>query len=375
MMQHGSQLSVLFLVPTLDGGGAERVILTLLRHLDRSRFKLILGVLDAQEIAYPDDIPDDVEVIFLRSGRVRKSLTPIVRLVWQLRPDVVFSVIGHLNLAIAMLRPLLPRRTRLVARETNVLSKVLSTARWGRMWRLAYRWLYPRLDRIVCQSADMQRDLLRELELPAGVLVVIRNPVDQDRVRRLSREQVPAEFAWEDDGIHLIAAGRCVAEKGFDILIGALAMLSDLPIEVSVLGDGPLRNDLIAMAGRLGVTGRVHFLGFQPNPYAFFARATAFVLSSRVDAFPNVVLEALACGTPVIATPAVGGVRELLERRPGCAVAAEISAESLADTIRHFASLASRAMVEPALEEFGPRAVCSQFAEVFETAVSEVEHA
>lgn len=372
-MQPGKQLFVLFLVPTLNGGGAERVMLTLLRHLDRSRFKLALGVLDAQEIAYPTDVPPDVAIIFLRSGRVRQSLTSIVRLIWQLRPDVVFSVIGHLNLAIAMLKPLLPRRTRLVARETNVLSEILSTGKHGRLWRLAYRWLYPRFDVIVCQSPDMRRDLLSELQVSAGALVVIRNPVDHDHIRRLSHEEMPVGSSWEGDGIHLIAAGRFVAEKGLDILLGAVAMLSDLPIRVTVLGDGPLREDLDLMAAKLGVTGRVRFIGFQPNPYPFIARASALVLSSRVDAFPNVVLEALACGTPVIATPAVGGVRELLERRPGCAVAARITAEALADTIRHFAFVESRAMIEAELDEFSPHAVCCQYAEVFEDVVREVQ--
>ena len=108
------------------GGGAERVIVTLLRHLNRLDFRLGLAVVDMRGGGYRDDVPEDVEFIDLRCTRVRYALPKIMRLIWQRRPDVVFSTLGHLNLALAMLRPLLPNGVRYIGREACIVSETLS---------------------------------------------------------------------------------------------------------------------------------------------------------------------------------------------------------------------------------------------------------
>ncbi len=113
------------LIPSLRGGGAERVIVALLRHLDRTKFRLMLAVVDMREAAYQDYVPNDVELIDLGCSRVRYALPKIIRLIWQQRPEVVFSTLGHLNLALAIVRPLLPDGVRYVAREACVVSEVI----------------------------------------------------------------------------------------------------------------------------------------------------------------------------------------------------------------------------------------------------------
>jgi glycosyltransferase involved in cell wall biosynthesis len=162
-----------------------------------------------------------------------------------------------------------------------------------------------------------------------------------------------------------VAAGRLAAEKGFDLLIEAIALLSDPRIHLTILGEGPLRGELEALARERGVSERVRFAGFQANPYVFFAKASALVMSSRFEPFPNVVLEALACGTPVIATPAPGGILEILEGRPGCAVAHEISARSLADAIAQYRFGDRRGPAEPELPEYSATHICAEFAALF----------
>jgi glycosyltransferase involved in cell wall biosynthesis len=105
---------------------------------------------------------------------------------------------------------------------------------------------------------------------------------------------------------------------------------------LTLLGEGPLRAALEQLAKHRGVADRVRFVGFQKNPYPFFVQADAFVLSSRYEGFPNVVLEALACGTPVIATPAPGGVAEIAELAGGVLLASAVDAESLSLAIKRF---------------------------------------
>lgn len=331
--------TVLFLIPTLRAGGAERVVVTLLRHLDRTRFQPSIAVVDMTDAAFAADLPADVTLIDLGTRRVRHALPRIARLLWSMRPDTVFSTLGHLNLALAVLRPLLPSATRYLARETSVVSQVIATSTRAGLWTWAYRRFYRRFDLVVCQSRYMRDDLIERFGLPCEKSIVINNPVDTARISEMAA-QVPAgeQTALPDgsDFLSLLAVGRLSPEKGFDLLIEALALCQARNVGVTILGEGPMREELEQLSHRRGVRDRVIFAGFQPNPYQYYRRADALVLSSRFEGFPNVVLEALACGTPVIATPAVGGITEILERVEGCSVASDISAESLAQQIIGF---------------------------------------
>src|SRR5689334_13406340 len=122
LMDKRPRRRLLFLIPSLRGGGAERVIVTLLRHLDRAKVCLALAVVDTRDAVYRGDVPEDVEFIDLRCTRVRYALPKILYLIWRRRPDVVFSTLGHLNLALAMLRPLLPGGVRYIGREACIVS-------------------------------------------------------------------------------------------------------------------------------------------------------------------------------------------------------------------------------------------------------------
>lgn len=326
-----SRRRVLFLLPNLRGGGAERVVVTLLRTLDRSKFQLSLGVVDLQGAAYLEDLPPDVEVIDLGCTRVRQAIPGMVRLIRNRRPDLVFSTLGHLNLALGMVHWALPAGTRLVGREATILSRMVEglSPRW--FWRRAYGFFYRQFDRIVCQSRTMQEDLASGFGLPEARMTVINNPVDADRIRRLALEGPPPPRR-EPGTRHLVAAGRLSPEKGFDLLIEALARCADPGLRLSILGQGPLRAELEALVVAWGLQAQVTFLGFQKNPYPYFRNADVFVLSSRFEGFPNVVLEAMACGTPVIATP-LGPVAEIVALAEGCTLSEDISVQALAQAL------------------------------------------
>jgi glycosyltransferase involved in cell wall biosynthesis len=329
---------VMFLVPSLRGGGAERVIVTLLRHMDPVRFRVTLVVVNLHGAVYQDDVPDHVELVDLGCERVRYALPGIIRMVWRWRPEVVFSTLGHLNLAMAIVRPALPDSTRYIARESCVVSEIVVGYPWPRWWRWAYRTFYRRFDRVICQSQDMRDDLVSNFNVPSAKVTTIHNPLDIDRIRRLaSDDEGPAAECMGTHGARprcqLVAAGRLAHQKGFDLLIEAIALCHDPDIHLTILGDGPLRRELQALVLAKGLGAQVTFCGFQRNPYPFFARADAFVLSSRFEGFPNVILEALACGTPVIAVPAPGGVREILKNEGACVIADAVSSTALASAI------------------------------------------
>jgi glycosyltransferase involved in cell wall biosynthesis len=357
--------TILFLIPTLTGGGAERVIVTLLTHLDRSRFKLALAVVDLRGAAFRTDLPPDVELIDLKSSRVLYALPSILRLIWQRRPEVVFSTLGHLNLALSMVRPLFPRNVRTVARESSVVSEALTSSRFPRVWSILYRHFYPKHDLVVCQSEHMHEDLTRAFGFPSARSVVIHNPVDMDKIREGSGSPVD-HAAFLAGGPVLVAAGRLESEKGFDLLIEAMALLPEPHTQLVILGEGRLEGPLRALARKHGLEQRVHFAGFQKNPFAWFAKADAFVLSSRYEGFPNVVLEALACGTPVVATPAPGGVKELLGGRPECVIAAAVSAPALADAIQRWLQGSRQKVSAQAVAPYEVQRIVSRYEEILQ---------
>lgn len=336
-MSHPTRCRILFIIPTLHGGGSERVLVNLLRHLDRTQFEACLVIVDMRDAAYQEDIPADIEIVNLGHCRIRYAIPAIIRMIWKRRPDVVFSTLGHLNLTLGMLRPFLPHNVRFFARETVVVSELLRQLRFGWLWAVGYQVFYSRFDRIICQSSDMVSDLVGRFGIQKDRIVMIRNPLDIVRVRALAA--LPAEPAvagptMAGEGvIRIIAAGRLTHQKGFDMLIDAIARCANPRLRLTLMGDGPLRHVLEQQAQDCGIDKQIRFIGFQSNPYPFFAQADAFVLSSRFEGLPNVVLEAMACGTPVIATPAPGGVREILEGIAGCRIARRIDSQALAEAL------------------------------------------
>ncbi len=329
----------LFLVPSLRGGGAERAMVTLLNHLDGNSIHAVLGVVDMREAVYLSDLRSDVEVIDLGCKRVRYAVPRIVALVRKLRPRVVLSTLGHLNLALAMARSMFPAAVRVIGRESTLLSHGIQESQVRGLWAWAYRRYYPRLDRVICQSCHMRDDLVKVFNFPPDQAVVISNPLDVERILALAQSDARSDGAFRGPdaaSIELVAVGRLSPEKGFDLLIDAIALCGDTRLRVSILGEGALEPKLRQLAAARGLAEKIRFLGFQRNPYPYIARADALVLSSRFEGFPNVVLEALACGTPVIACPAAGGVREILEGIAQCEIADQVSAPALATAIRRF---------------------------------------
>ena len=327
-----AQSTLWIVIPTLRGGGAERVITTLLRHLDPGRFLVTLAVVDMRGALYRDAIPNSVRLLDLDCRHVRTALPRLLRLIRREAPDVVLSTLSHLNLSLAALKWAFPKGTRLIGRETVVPSAFAATGFAQRALFALYRVVHRGFDRLICQSSDMRADLIDHFHVPAAKCVVIPNPVDVEHIQEQSRQPyslppVPAGT------VRLITAGRLTHQKGFDMLLDALARIGNRDIHLSIMGDGALREALIARADALGISERVAFLGYQTNPYPLIANADAFVLSSRFEGMPNVVLEALCCGTPVIATPAPGGVREILGAIGQCEITARIDAGALAEAI------------------------------------------
>jgi glycosyltransferase involved in cell wall biosynthesis len=188
--------------------------------------------------------------------------------------------------------------------------------------------LYRHADRIICQTRSMAADLSSELGIQKKQIVVLPNPVDLDGIRAAGS----APDQWSGTGPHLLAVGRLAKEKGFDLLLQALATVRERfpQADLIIAGKGPEEAALRAQCRSLGLESAVQFPGYVDRPYLFYPGASLFVLSSRQEGLPNALLEAIAAGLPIVALPASGGVVDLLRGRPGAWLAPQISATALA---------------------------------------------
>ncbi len=359
MNRRPSGIRCLFVLPSLRGGGAERVVTVLLERLSRSGRSTShradqLGTLDPLDLHLAlvektgpniDYLPDGIEVHDLQAGRVARAIVPLVRLIRRLQPEIVFSTISHLNLAAAMTRHVWPARTRFILRETATCQHILGSAARPKLRRCLYAHFYPAADAIICQTPFMRCDLQRDFRLPASKLYVIPNPVDFDEIDQLKtlgddrlvpggsdypratrsvrgdarpiceRRRSPTSGQWDrESGPHVVSIGRLRPVKGTWRVISAFPHLlrrrSDA--HLWLLGDGPCETSLRRQAADLRIADRVHFAGYQANPYAWLHHADLMVLGSHNESSPNSILEAVACGCPPVAVRHCGGTYEML---------------------------------------------------------------
>jgi glycosyltransferase involved in cell wall biosynthesis len=302
----------------------------LARGLPQEKFEIHLGLVRTGDSG-AGALPAGVTVHRLDARRVRNAALPLLRLVWQLRPNVILSGAPEISFLVLLLRPLFPSRTRVLVRQNSTVSATLANGGVPRYTRLLYRLLYRRADRVICQSCAMAEDLAREIKILSEQIAVLPNPVDLEGI--LAARGAPS--AWSGVGPHLLAAGRLAPEKGFDLLIEALARVRKRfpATDLTIAGSGREKAALQALTREANVEDSFHIAESIDNPYAFFPGATLFVLSSRYEGMPNALLEAAAAGLPLVATPASGGVVDLLHGQKGAWLAADVSADALADAL------------------------------------------
>lgn len=318
---------VLLLVPHLGGGGAERVFALLAGGLSREKYDLHLGLIT--EATAPQGLfPAGVSIHALGAARVRASAFRLLALFRRVRPQVILSGMYHLSFLVLLLRPFFPRGTRVAVRQNGAVSAALDSGGLPAYTRLLYRLLYRRADRVICQSPAMADDLAQQHGIAASRLIVLFNPVDVAGIRAATEE---GASAWAGPGPHLLAVGRLSHEKGFDLLLCALASVRKVfpQADLVIAGSGREEALLKALCRNLGLESAVRFAGYIDRPDSYYAGATAFVLSSRHEGMPNALLEAAAAGLPLVALPAAGGLSDLLREQPGTWLAAEVSATAL----------------------------------------------
>jgi len=295
---------LLCFLPGLEGGGAERTMVNLVNGLPAHGFETRLATGRANGPA-ADWLENREALVYLRAPRARQAILPLRRLIREWRPDVVLSTMIEGNITAVLASQGLTRRPAVVVRETNSHSERNDLSAG---MRSAAKWAYRRADHVIALSTGVGAEMTKLYRLLPQQVSVIPNPVDIEHQAAVAAATPAAP--WASDGRPVvIGVGRLTRQKGFDLLIEAVARLNYQP-RLVLLGEGPDRAALTAQAAACGVD--LLAPGFVTEPAAWVAHADLFVLSSRWEGFGHVIVEAMAAGTPVIATNCPHGPRDIL---------------------------------------------------------------
>ncbi len=292
-------------------GGVQRMNINLAPRFMAAGFDVTFVVHEAKG-ALVDSLPKGVHVHSLNAPRARNAVRPLAAYLKTERPDILVSSLGQPNLIALLANKLAGRPSKIIVSQRNHLTQqAKAMPDWQyKVLPFLYRQFLHHADGIIAVSEGLADDLVAITGLPRERITVIYNPAVPDNLEARAAE--PVEHPWFTAGLPVvIAIGRMVAVKDYATMIDAIARVPQA--HLMILGEGPLLSDLQAQVGRLGIADRVAFLGFRDNPFAYLARASTFVLSSRHEGFGNVIAEALACGTPVVTTDCESGPAEIVE--------------------------------------------------------------
>ena len=307
---------ICFVLPSLNGGGAERAAVHILNALDSRAWDRSM-YLFRREGPYLDKVDRQIALSAGQSGSRIGRWRELRRFLRANRPDLVVSFLSYFSVLSATRAAGIG--ARIVFNQQTPMTAFLEDAdyHWRRPWHrrlfaTVTRVGYGLADRIVTTSKGVADDLTSQFGVASTRIRIIHNPVDLAQIARAVADPIDPAFARDWIPPVIVAAGRLADAKNYPLLIDAMAVLRErVPARLFILGAGELESVLRQRVAERRLEGGVVLCGFQDNPWKYVARADAFALTSRYEGFGNVLVEAMACGVPVVATSSPG-TREIV---------------------------------------------------------------
>jgi len=313
--------NVAFLINSMAGGGAERVLSILLKQLPRNGQQFFLITLDDK---FYYEIPKDVVIIKLNNN-LNNNFKKLISIFWGAKKlkkivkenniNTVFSFLGRSNYINIFSKIFKANHKVIISERINPSSMHNGISQIAYLNRNLTRIFYKKADLVTCNSEGIKKSLVNDFLVKSDKIKVIYNPVDINRIERLSKEPLNPEFQELFTFPVVINVARLEEQKGQEYLIRSFVRIKkEIPLtKLVILGEGHLEHKLRDLAKGLGLEQDVVFLGWQKNPFKFLAYSKVFVLSSLWEGFPNTLLEAMALGLPVISTDCPSGPNEIIK--------------------------------------------------------------
>jgi glycosyltransferase involved in cell wall biosynthesis len=308
---------IFFVIPSLAGGGAEKVISIILNHLDRQKFLPYL-ILFEKKGEFLDNVPSDVKIYNLK----KKNRYSFLKLVFRLagfinkeKPDIVVSFLEYANIVSLLAEKLVKNKNiKWIISERNLPSAEFSNMRLAKIKILLHRILDKTADLVIVNSSQTKEELVNKFCVPSEKIVVIFNPVEIEKIYMLSKERIPNNLKKDNGEIILISVGRLSKQKGYQFLLKAFAeVVKNFKCKLIILGEGEERTEIERLIKELKIENYVILKGFVQNPYPYIANSDIFVLSSLWEGLPNALIEAMVLSKPVIATRCNKVIEEIIE--------------------------------------------------------------
>ncbi|HPS29091.1 MAG TPA: glycosyltransferase [bacterium] len=328
---------IVFVDHTLGAGGAEKVTTTLIRALDCEKFEIHLVIIDKLG-EFGHYIPKTVKIHELGVKNTRKALFPFRKEMKKINPDVVYTSLSRTTILSFLAR--IGLTYRIIARYPTMPSIEKKENRL-KGWRYyLMRLFFRKVDTVIAQTEEMAIELTRFYKIKKDRLITVFNPVDE---RMIDESLINADNPFNKDKTNILAVGTIYPVKGFDVLIRAFKKVvdEDKSYMLHIVGADFENNlsGLIKLVEELNLSKNVVFHGYQQNPYTYLNYCDLFVLSSRREGLPNVVLEAQYLCKPVVATNCVPVISRLItEGETGYVVEVE-NVDQMAVAIKNFRKL------------------------------------
>ncbi|MCU4323697.1 glycosyltransferase [Acinetobacter schindleri] len=307
---------VMFFLPSLGGGGAERTVIQLANCFAEQGLKIHLGVCDlhGDKAKLLPEVSPKIELINFNCGRVMNSITSLKIKMKAEQYDCLVATQTHTNIVAGIAKKLAGVQTRLIFREVSTPSKNMKLQGIAKfVLKILVNWTYPMAQQVICVSKGVEADFREYYSYKSNNLSTIYNPVIDSSYLQKLKAPVNHRFFSQDHQV-VLAVGRLTEAKNFGLLIRAFHQLHQIypATRLIILGEGELRAEFETLIAELNLTDVVDLPGFDPNPYAYFKYVSLFVLSSNWEGLPGVLIQALASKVKVVSTDCPSGPREIL---------------------------------------------------------------
>ncbi|MDC1047572.1 glycosyltransferase [Alphaproteobacteria bacterium] len=293
---------ILFFLPSFAGGGAEKVTITFVNNLPINDYDIHLTVLNHYG-KLKKTINSNIVVHDLKVERLRYGLLKIISNINYVKPDIIFSTFINLNIYLLFCK-FFYKNIKFLIRAESIPSTHFKFLPYSKLYRFLYNFFYIKAD-ILIASCQLIYDEFYSIGANKNNIKLIPNPVEN--ISYATKNNI---IRQSGEGIRVVAAGRLSEQKGYDYLLEIISKIKS-KIHCTILGEGILDKKLKELSFKLNINHIVKFEGYVDNPYPYLKGADALLITSNFEGLPNIALEALYLGTPVIATPSCGGLKEL----------------------------------------------------------------
>lgn len=349
------KIKILFILPSLRAGGAERIVSFIAQNLDDTKFKAELLVIGFEkDKAYS---VKNVDAQFLNKKRVLIAIPKLFKQIFKKNPQIIMTSVEHLT-AITAINSLWLKKTKFVSREANIkkITKIYHKTSMPLVSRLLYRYSYRLLDAIVCQSKDMAEELKELYPKTSKKIYTINNPITNLVTTEISVEKkIQPSY---------ITVGRLHDEKGHIRILEALSRLK-FSFSYTIIGSGPHEQKIRDKVDELKLNEKIHWIDFTNEIEKHLKDSSAFIQGSYAEGFPNALLESCVVGTPVIAYNCPGGTSEIVEHGVnGFLVDNEIELSESLIKLKDF-PLQRQQVIESVVKKFNKERIISQYEDLF----------